>query len=175
MAEPQTADGLPDALNRAAIHLGDDDGVRAILQELCALTHMGFAAVAWVTDARWITVQVLDRVEFGLNPGDELVLQTTICDEIRQSGQRVIIDDVDGNIEWQMHHTPMLYGFKSYVSVPLFLPDGAFFGTLCAIDPARRQLSAKETVAAIEDMARRAEAILAARGASGGAEMGADA
>ncbi|MET0365741.1 MAG: GAF domain-containing protein [Sphingobium sp.] len=175
MAEPQTPDGLPDALTHEAIHLGDDDGVRAILQELCDRTQMGFAAVARVTDMRWIAVQVLDKLEFGLDPGDELVLKTTICDEIRQSGQRVIIDDVDGNIEWQSHHTPMLYGFKSYVSVPLYMPGGIFFGTLCAIDPVRRPLSAKQTVAAIEDLARRTEAILASRIASGGSEIGADA
>ncbi|HEX7856523.1 MAG TPA: GAF domain-containing protein [Sphingobium sp.] len=149
--------------------LGDNDEVRAILQELCDVTHMGFCAVARVTDTRWITVQCLDRLEFGLNPGDELELKTTICDEIRQSGERVIIDDVDGNIDWQMHHTPMMYGFKSYVSVPLFGPDGAFFGTLCAIDPMRRPLSAKETVAAVEGLARRTEVVIAAHLASGGA------
>ncbi|MFT3964726.1 MAG: GAF domain-containing protein [Sphingobium sp.] len=167
MVEPSAPAPLPDALNREAIRLGEDDGVRAILQELCALTHMGFAAVARVTDTRWIAVQVLDRLDFGLSPGGELELKTTICDEIRESGQRVVIDDVDGNIEWQTHHTPMMYGFKSYISVPLFLPDGRFFGTLCAIDPVRRPLSARETVAAVEQLARRTEMILAARGASG--------
>jgi GAF domain-containing protein len=151
-----------DAEALAAVRLGDDEVVRAILQELCDLTQMGFSAVARVTDARWIAVQVLDKIEFGLNPGDELELKTTICDEIRQSGQRVVIDDVDGNIEWQTHHTPAHYGFKSYVSVPLFVPEGTFFGTLCAIDPVRRQLSTRETVAKIEDMARRVEAVLAA-------------
>ena len=156
MTEPRDLD----ALAREAVRLGDDDAVRGILQELCDLTSMGFSAVARVTDTRWIAVQVLDKIAFGLNPGDELQLQTTICDEIRQSGQRVVIDDVDGNIEWQTHHTPAFYGFKSYVSVPLYVPDGAFFGTLCAIDPVRRQLSARETVAAIEDMARRVEVLL---------------
>lgn len=152
-----------DALARECIRLGDDAGIHAILEQLCDLTHMGFSAVARVTDTRWIAVQVLDRIDFGLDPGGELDLKTTICDEIRESGQRVVIDDVDGNIEWQTHHTPAHYGFKSYVSVPLFGRDGAFFGTLCAIDPVRRQLSTRDTVAAIEDMARRVEAILAAR------------
>ncbi|CAN5324546.1 hypothetical protein BH10PSE13_BH10PSE13_11600 [soil metagenome] len=157
-----------DALAQEAVRLGDDEEVRAILRQLCDVTQMGFGAVARVTDKRWIVVQVLDKIEFGLNPGEELELKTTICDEIRQDGNRVIIDDVDGNIDWQTHHTPMMYGFKSYVSFPLFGPDGAFFGTLCAIDPVRRTLSTRETVAAIDALARRAEAVLATRGAFGG-------
>jgi signal transduction histidine kinase len=33
------------------------------------------------------------------------------------------------------HPTPKRYGFRSYISVPINLPDGRFFGTLCAIDP----------------------------------------
>lgn len=157
---------LLDALALESAALGDSDALRTILDEMCAITQMGFCAVARVTDTRWIAVQVLDRLDFGLDPGGELELKTTICDEIRQSGQRVVIDDVDGNIEWQTHHTPMMYGFKSYVSIPLLAPDGSFFGTLCAIDPVRRLLSGRETVASLEGLARRAEAALAERWAS---------
>ena len=28
-----------------------------------------------------------------------------------------------------------MYGFKSYISFPIILQTGEFFGTLCAIDP----------------------------------------
>jgi len=154
-----------DAEAQEAVRLGDDDRIRAILRELCDVTQMGFCAVARVTDTRWITVQSIDKLGFGLNPGDELILKTTICDEIRQHGQRVVIDDIEGNIDWATHHTPMMYGFKSYVSFPLFSSDGRFFGTLCAIDPVRRPLSARETITRIEGLARRAEAVLATLGA----------
>jgi signal transduction histidine kinase len=27
-----------------------------------------------------------------------------------------------------------MYGFESYISVPIYRPDGRFFGTLCALD-----------------------------------------
>jgi len=142
---------------------GDSDDIRAILDEMCAATGMGFCAVARVTDTRWIVAQVLDRVEFGLKPGDELELKTTICDEIRDSGRAVVIDHVAGNIEWRTHHTPALYGFESYVSIPLFLADGRFYGTLCAIDGSPRPLSAPATVALLERLAIRAATILSAR------------
>ena len=117
------------------------DRTRAILEEVCGLTGMGFAAVARVTESRWIACQLLDRIEFGLEPGDELEIGTTICNEIRASGHGVFIDHVAGNTEWRTHHTPALYGFQSYISLPIQVDGGGFFGTLCAIDPAPRHHS----------------------------------
>src|SRR3546814_14278440 len=64
----------------------DDDAIRAILADVCSLTNMGFAAVARVTEDRWIACQVLDKIEFGLTPGGELEIATTICNEIRAHG-----------------------------------------------------------------------------------------
>jgi len=37
--------------------------------------------------------------------------------------------------DFVQHHTPLMYGFQSYISVPITLKNGEFFGTLCAIDP----------------------------------------
>ena len=50
-------------------------------------------------------------------------------------GSEVVIDDAASDLLWIRHHTPATYGLRSYVSVPIILPDGEFFGTLCAIDP----------------------------------------
>jgi GAF domain-containing protein len=130
------------------------ENVEAILAHVCRITGMRFAAVARVTDSRWIACQLDDRVEFGLEPGDELELSTTICDEIRVSGQGVFIDHVGNHPEWRTHHTPILYGFESYVSVPILLDDGSFFGTLCAIDPSPRRESLEHVYGVIEGMAR---------------------
>lgn len=46
--------------------------VPAILDVALRMTGMGFAAVARVTEDRWIACQVLDNVGFGLKPGSEL-------------------------------------------------------------------------------------------------------
>lgn len=115
--------------------LGRDDELRAILAEVCALTGMGFSAVAYVSDSRWIACQVDDRIEFGLDPGDELEIRKTICTEVRRSGHAVLIDDTNADPDWWSHPLPVLYGFRAYVSLPLHV-DGEFFGTLCVIDPA---------------------------------------
>lgn len=126
------------------------DGVEAILRDVCRLTGMRFAAVARVTSEQWVACQVLDRIEFGLNPGDELRISTTICDEIRRSGVAVVIDDVDADPAWASHRTPALYGFRSYLSLPIRLADGSFFGTLCAIDPDAREAKLADVILMIE-------------------------
>ena len=109
--------------------------IPTLLEVVAQTTGMGFAAVARVTRDRWIACGVKDDINFGLRPGDELKIETTICNEIRDSGRAVIIDDVSEDEAFCDHHTPKMYGFKSYISMPIFLQDGAFFGTLCAIDP----------------------------------------
>jgi signal transduction histidine kinase len=109
--------------------------VPSILQVMQATTGMGFVAVARVTEERWIACAVLDTIDFGLTPGGELSVRSTICDEIRDNRQLVAIDHVSESATWANHHTPLQYGFQSYISVPIILGDGSFFGTLCAIDP----------------------------------------
>ena len=111
------------------------ESVTSILDVVRQTTGMRFVAVARVTEDRWIACQVHDDIEFGLKPGGELQIETTICNEIRQSRQHVAIDDVPQDSRWAQHHTPKMYGFRSYISTPIVLRDGSFFGTLCAIDP----------------------------------------
>ena len=152
-----------DALVHDSVATGDDDRLRAILEEVCRITGMGFAAIARVTEERWIACQVLDRIEFGLDPGDELKIATTICDDIRASGRAIVIDHVAGNEEWRTHPTPMMYGFESYASLPIVLDDGTFFGTLCAIDPAPHEVSAPAIVEALERLAGEAARVVSER------------
>jgi signal transduction histidine kinase len=118
--------------------------VSTILDVVSRATGMGFTAVARVTEDRWITCASRDELAFGLKPGDELKVETTICHEIRQSREAVIIDNVSEDAGYCEHHTPAQYGFQSYISVPIILPDGSFFGTLCAIDPKPRKLRTPE-------------------------------
>jgi signal transduction histidine kinase len=126
--------------------IGRIDAVPMILDVICRSTGMGFAAVARVTEDRWIACQVLDAINFGLKPGGELAVKTTICDEIRDSHEAVVIDEVAKDPVYSKHHTPALYGFQSYISMPVILPDGSFFGTLCAIDPRPARLNNPETI-----------------------------
>ena len=122
------------------------NAVPMILEVVCRTTGMGFAAVARVTERRWIACAVRDEIAFGLTPGGELQVATTLCDEIRDSGRAIVIDHVSEDASFCQHPTPKMYGFQSYISMPIVLPDGRFFGTLCAIDPKPARLNKPETV-----------------------------
>jgi signal transduction histidine kinase len=120
--------------------------VPAILDVVCRTTGMGFAAVARVTEDRWIVCRALDSINFGLETGGELKVATTICNEIRQHGAAVVIDHVAEDGEYCGHPTAVMYGFQSYISMPIIRADGRFFGTLCAIDPRPARLKNPETI-----------------------------
>jgi len=140
---------MSDDIEASVAAVGALDVVPKILEVICRTTGMGFAAVARVTDERWVACAVRDEIDFGLVPGGELALRTTICDEIRCSGEAVVIDHVSEDAAFRDHPTPKLYGFQSYISTPI-RHRGEFFGTLCAIDPRPAALLGNQTLATFE-------------------------
>jgi hypothetical protein len=88
------------------------EAVPTILDVVSRTTGMRFAAIALVTEERWIACAVLDEINFGLKPGGELKVETTICHEIRQSQEPVIINNVVEDQEWCGHRTRPCTGFK---------------------------------------------------------------
>jgi len=119
--------------------------VPTILNAVSELTGLGFVCVARVTDTTWHSCAVLDKLNFGLGIGDSLDVTTTLCEEVRDTRSAIIIDSVKDHAVYAGHHTPRIYGFQSYFSIPLFRPDGAYFGTLCGLDPAPADLTRSAT------------------------------
>jgi signal transduction histidine kinase len=124
--------------------------VPTILEVVARTTGMRFTAVARVTDTTWTACAVRDLIEFGLKPGGELGLETTICNEIRQHHQPVVFGQASTHPIFATHATPKMYGFESYVSIPIFKSDGEFWGTLCAIDPLPAKLDDPNVIKTLE-------------------------
>jgi signal transduction histidine kinase len=123
--------------------------VPTILEAVAALTGMRFVCIARVTNDSWTTCAVLDKLNFGLKVGDGLDVATTLCQEVRDTRLSVIIDNVSCDPRYKDHHTPRIYGFQSYISIPVLRPDGDYFGTLCALDPEAANVSSPATVASM--------------------------
>ena len=134
--------------------IGRISAVPAMLQVISDMTGLRFAAVARVTDDTWTACAVLDQLEFGLGVGGELDLTTTICHEIRGSHVSVVIDKASEDPLYHDHHTPRIYHFESYISVPVFRTDGRFFGTICALDPNPAPLRSSSIQSTMESFAR---------------------
>ncbi|MFC5550134.1 sensor histidine kinase [Massilia aerilata] len=115
--------------------------VPTILETVAVTTGLGFVCIARVTQDSWTTCAVLDKLDFGLNVGDGLDVTTTLCEEVRDTGKAIIIDCVSTDGAYHDHHTPRIYGFESYISIPIFRQNGDYFGTLCGLDPKPATLS----------------------------------
>ncbi|MES2713830.1 MAG: GAF domain-containing sensor histidine kinase [Pseudomonadota bacterium] len=128
--------------------------VPSILEIACRLTGMGFATVARVTPERWVACAVRDEVAFGLPAGGELQIENTFCDTVRQSREPVVFDAASTDPVYQSHPIASAYGIESYISVPIILADGRFFGTLCALGRTPARVRNPETLGSFAMFAR---------------------
>jgi signal transduction histidine kinase len=120
--------------------------VPTILRMVAETTGMRFVCVARVDADSWTSCAVLDEIGFGLEPGGVLDVATTLCDEVRAGDSLIVIDHASKDPVYCDHPTPKLYGFESYISVPVRRANGEFFGTLCALDPRPAQVSNPKVV-----------------------------
>jgi signal transduction histidine kinase len=125
----------PGEIARDVAAVGQLEAIPTLLEVLCELTGMGFTAVARVTDKTWTLCAVQDEINFGLKPGGQLELETTLCIEAKRSRSAIVIEHASQDPHYRNHHTPRLYKIESYVSVPIVFASGRYFGNLCAIDP----------------------------------------
>ncbi len=133
-------------LTREVEAIGRVEPIRRLLEVACRLSKTGFACVARVTAERWIAGAVFDEIQLGLEAGGEIPIDATLCDGVRRNNKLVVIDDVSEDTTFCDHPTLVQMGIQCYISVPVVLPDGTFFGTLCALDRFPNRLSSPEVV-----------------------------
>ncbi|SPJ22447.1 sensor histidine kinase [Palleronia abyssalis] len=115
--------------------------VPRLLQVCIATTGMKFAAIARVTDTRWVACATQDETGIGPSTGDALDLRETICEDVDRSGKTIVIDDIRDHPDKASKAVVGTHGFRSFISVPITMSDGSLFGTLCLMDPQARALS----------------------------------
>ncbi len=153
--KPASPNRTADLSARAACQLIERiETVPVLLKGAVDVTQMRFVAIAYVTDALWIACAVHDEAGFGLRAGDPLDVETTLCREVRATRQSVIITDVTRDPRYCDHPTPKRYAFRSYISVPIELPDGTYYGNLCALDPDPVRIDAAGVTATFELLAK---------------------
>lgn len=120
--------------------------IPSILQTVSQITGLRFACIARVTPDSWTACAVLDQMGLGLQPHDTLDVNTTLCGQVQSTGKAIVIDAASGDI---CCADPTLYGFASYISVPILRQNGEYFGTLCGIDPLPKHLSGTAALASM--------------------------
>lgn len=123
--------------------------VPTILKTIRETTGLRFTLVARVLPDRWIACAVHDEIEFGLVAGGELDVTTTLCSEVRDSLQPILIEHATQDALYCDHRTPKMYGFESYAAVPIYRKSGEYFGNVCGLDPEPRKLKDEKTLATL--------------------------
>lgn len=130
--------------------IAGSDTVGTILQTVMLATNMRFAAIARVTADRWVACRTVDEVNFGLAEGDEIDIDSTFCQIVRTSSEKVLFNDASTDDVYKDHPIARKFGIVSYASIPIRRGDGSFFGTLCAIDTEPRNVKDPRVVEMLE-------------------------
>lgn len=124
--------------------------IGTILETVMLATNMRFAAVARVTADRWVACRTIDEVNFGLKAGDEIEIESTFCQSVHKTSNKVVFNDAATDEVYGGHPIAARFGIASYASIPIHRSDGTFFGTLCAIDNEPRDVKHPRAVAMLE-------------------------
>ena len=130
--------------------LAASETVGTLLETVMLATDMRFAAVARVTTDRWVACRTVDEVNFGLSEGDEIGIDQTFCQSVRETSEKVMFNDVATDDVYRNHPIAAQFGIVSYASIPIFRSNGSFFGTLFAIDTEPRDVKHPRVVAMLE-------------------------
>jgi signal transduction histidine kinase len=95
---------------------------------------MRLAMVAHVQGKVWTVCAARDDLRLGVAPGP-LLLRTNLDLESQLSRSPVVFEDGGSDAHDLTQDQEGLYRVESYVSMPIFLSDGNYFGVLCALDP----------------------------------------
>lgn len=105
-----------------------------ILSLVTRLTSMRFAGIAKFTDKDWIVCSTYDPTNFGIETGETVEIETTLCNEFRRNPEALFLQNVSADKRFSDRPIVKRYSIDSYAGVPIFLPDGTLYGALCALD-----------------------------------------
>jgi signal transduction histidine kinase len=128
-------DETPQDIATAVAAIGRIDAVPTLLGVLCETTGMRFAVVARVTGQIWTACAVQDDIQLGVKAGGQLAFRTNLAFESEASRKPIVVEHASTDPRYRTNADPRIYQIESYISVPIFLPSGRYFGNLCALDP----------------------------------------
>jgi signal transduction histidine kinase len=131
----KNTDDRSQEIANAVAAIGRIDAVPPLLLVLCEITGLRFAAVARVTENTWTACAVKDDIGFGVMAGSQFADNMTLGVDSRVAGAQIVIEHASIDPRYQADPVLKFHNIESYVSVPIVLSNGHYFGELCAFDP----------------------------------------
>jgi signal transduction histidine kinase len=128
-------------ISKAVAAIARIDAVPTLLAVLCESTGMRFAAVARIAEKVWTLCAVQDGLQLGVEAGAPFVLRTNMAFESQSMRAPIIVEHASTDPRYRADAGSKVYPVESYISVPIFLPNGRYFGNLCAFDPRPMSIS----------------------------------
>jgi len=122
-------------VSEAVAAVGHIDAMPVLLEALCEISGLRLAMVAHVVDKVWTVCAVRDNLHLGILSGIPLDLRTNLDLESQIPQISVVVEHASANPSYGNQGSEGAYQVESYISVPIFLPDEGYFGTLCGFDP----------------------------------------
>ncbi len=122
------------SLSEAAPLVSFQDAVREVLLSLKERLGFGLWMVTRVVDNDWIVLAAEDT-HYGVGPGKLFRWTDSFCSRMVKGEGPMIAPDAQLIEAYREAGINDQVEIGAYVGVPLTMPDGRLFGTLCAIDP----------------------------------------
>lgn len=113
------------------------ESIPLILNLVKATTGLRFAAVARVTETRWVACAVDNSAGLELVVGSERVTARTLCSQVRNLRRSLVYGSGFEELfrsGYGAEPPTDMPSVQSHISVPIITAEGEFFGTLCALD-----------------------------------------
>ena len=134
---------------RFATHL-EADGLHTALGYLNSRTRFRYTGAYRFAAPLLCSIEIYDRENPTLSLRAEVEMQSTYCSIVGVRHEPLAVDDAEHDERVSAH--PARERFAAYCGVPLRLPGGQPFGTLCHYDP-RPRIGSSEQITLLERVA----------------------
>ena len=133
--------------------------LQTYLHSIMQMCQMRSACVAEIRDGIVSLIAASDNGGCGLKTGLSLPLHETFCQYVDVDDGPLIVSDAANDTRVVDVVARRMLNIGAYVSVPLMLSDGRYYGTLCVLDPLPRDIQ-PDHIALLRIFARQIAAII---------------
>lgn len=109
--------------------------IQAYLSLVCHFLGVRTAFVACLGPESLYIIDVADQDGCPILPDTTLWIEESFCQYVRTTGAPIVIPDARHDVRVREVASRQMFTIGAYVGVPVLLPDGDMYGTLCALDP----------------------------------------
>lgn len=138
-----------------------DEACAAVLEYLRERFGLGLWMVTRTVGDEWLVLRATESDDYDIAAGTVLPWSDSLCSRMMSGAGPAAAPDTGEVPAYARAPVTEAFGIGAYLGVPIHLPDGELFGTLCAIDPTPSDHDLAHELPAVRMYARLLSTILA--------------